>query len=162
MVETMQQKDCRYCHEGSGVPLGNDHVVGDYFIQGEAVEENAYIDLTANLLVILDEDYSSVPIVCCPICGRKLVQDSNLHELKIAPQYMAAQLAGTKRFEIRKNDRGYKVGDRLWLREWDDHYTGRTTVVTITYITDYQQKPGYVVLSTKMITGGGSLDGFTD
>lgn len=41
---------------------------------------------------------------------------SELHVLKIAPEYLAAQLAGVKNFEIRKDDRGYKVGDRLWLR----------------------------------------------
>jgi len=74
---------------------------------------------------------------------------SKTHNLKIAPEYLDAQLAGIKNFEIRKNDRGYKVGDRLWLREWDGaEYTGRYTTVYVTYITPYQQKPGYVVMST--------------
>ncbi len=39
------------------------------------------------------------------------------HELKIQPKYFNAVLMGTKNFEIRKNDRDYHVGDRLWLRE---------------------------------------------
>lgn len=33
------------------------------------------------------------------------------HRLKIQEQYADAVLNGTKTFEIRKNDRGYKVGD---------------------------------------------------
>ncbi|MEN2360817.1 ASCH/PUA domain-containing protein [Levilactobacillus brevis] len=71
------------------------------------------------------------------------------HKLKILPKYMSAQLSGVKTFEIRKNDRNYQVGDRLLLREWDgEKYTGRETMVFITYITDYKQKNGYVVLAT--------------
>lgn len=74
---------------------------------------------------------------------------AKIHELKIAPEYMAAQLAGVKNFEIRKNDRDYKVGDKLHLCEWDGAgYTGRDTTVFITYMTSYQQKDNYVVLST--------------
>ncbi|VDG18222.1 hypothetical protein [Lactobacillus brevis] [Lactiplantibacillus mudanjiangensis] len=79
---------------------------------------------------------------------------AKIHELKIAPEYMAAQLAGIKNFEIRKNDRDFQVSDRLWLREWDgDEYTGRNITVYVTYITSYQQKPGYVVMSTSPFGG---------
>ena len=75
-----------------------------------------------------------------------------IHDLKIAPRYMQAQLAGIKNFEIRKNDRDYKVGDRLWLREWDGQdYTGRKVTVYVTYITDYGQRDGYVVLGTSPV-----------
>lgn len=78
--------------------------------------------------------------------------NSRIHDLKIAPRYMRAQLAGTKNFEIRKNDRDYKVGDRLWLREWDgSKYTGRKLTVYVTFITDYEQRDGYVVLGTSPI-----------
>ena len=35
------------------------------------------------------------------------------HRLKIHEQYADAVLNGTKTFEIRKNDRGYKVGDKI-------------------------------------------------
>lgn len=35
------------------------------------------------------------------------------HRLKIQEQYADAVLNGTKTFEIRKNDRGYKVGDEI-------------------------------------------------
>ena len=35
------------------------------------------------------------------------------HRLKIQEQYADAVLNGTKTFEIRKNDRGYVVGDKI-------------------------------------------------
>jgi hypothetical protein len=59
------------------------------------------------------------------------------HYLKIWPEPFAAILDGRKRFEVRKDDRGYKVGDVLHLREWDPHYrehTGRVQVRTVRYI----------------------------
>ena len=48
------------------------------------------------------------------------------HELKCLPQYFDAVAWQGKRFELRKDDRGYKVGDLVILREWDgENYTGR-------------------------------------
>lgn len=35
------------------------------------------------------------------------------HRLKIQERYADAVLNGTKTFEVRKNDRGYKVGDEI-------------------------------------------------
>lgn len=67
------------------------------------------------------------------------------HGLKIQPDYFKAVFMGTKTFEIRKNDRGYKAGDVLILKEWvpeTKRYTGK-----VTYITNYQQKLGYVVMA---------------
>lgn len=40
------------------------------------------------------------------------------HQLKVLPPYMDALLAGSKTFEVRRNDRGYQRGDVLVLREW--------------------------------------------
>ncbi|WP_080869192.1 ASCH/PUA domain-containing protein [Aneurinibacillus migulanus] len=74
------------------------------------------------------------------------------HELKTEPPYFQAVLDGRKRFEIRKNDRGFEEGDKLLLKEYDADvhvFTGRRIEVTVTYITDYEQQPGYVVLSIR-------------
>lgn len=35
------------------------------------------------------------------------------HTLKVFIKYADAIMSGTKTFEIRKNDRGYKVGDKI-------------------------------------------------
>ena len=73
------------------------------------------------------------------------------HMLKIWPQYFAAVMDGTKTFEVRKDDRGYTVGDMLVLREWEvtgivgrpsgiggfrdvGGYTGRECQHTVAYI----------------------------
>ena len=75
-------------------------------------------------------------------------------ELKIKPKYFQAQKEGRKNFEICKNDRDFQEGEVLILREYDSttgEYSGRRVVCLITYITDFEQKPGYVVLGTKRI-----------
>lgn len=68
------------------------------------------------------------------------------HNVKIESVYFSEILAGKKCFEIRKNERDYKEGDHVHLMEWDGvRYTFRKIVVRITYLTDFQQQPGYVV-----------------
>lgn len=42
-----------------------------------------------------------------------------VHELKTLPEFFEAVASGAKPFEVRKDDRGYSVGDVLWLREWN-------------------------------------------
>lgn len=42
-----------------------------------------------------------------------------IHRLKILPEYFEAQKNKVKTFEIRKNDRNFKIGDRLMLYEID-------------------------------------------
>lgn len=46
------------------------------------------------------------------------------HELKCALRYFAAVLDGSKPFEVRRNDRGFKVGDELHIREYDTWVVG--------------------------------------
>ena len=73
-----------------------------------------------------------------------------VHKLKTWPAYFYAVTAGTKTFEIRKNDRDFKAGDVLRLLEYDperDEYSGRALDFTVGYVTAWMQQPGYVVLS---------------
>ena len=74
------------------------------------------------------------------------------HYLKILPQYYADVISGVKTFEIRFNDRGYKVGDMLVLREFDGvNYTGREALREVCYLIDSPDycKDGYVVLGLR-------------
>ena len=80
-----------------------------------------------------------------------------VHELKIGSEFFEAVKDGRKKFEIRKNDRDYKVGDILVLLEYDKYYeafTGEKITVEITYMTDYAQQDGYVVLGIEEIWEG--------
>jgi hypothetical protein len=74
-----------------------------------------------------------------------------LHELKTLPLYFEAVASGAKTAEIRRDDRGFKVGDILWLREWDPAtgYTGREARARITHVTSDPAyfAPGHVMLS---------------
>ncbi|XTP37108.1 ASCH/PUA domain-containing protein [Mycobacterium sp. TJFP1] len=61
----------------------------------------------------------------------------SVHELKTWPLHFREIVAGRKTFEVRKNDRGFQVGDVLLLREYSpnaDHFTGATCRRTVTYI----------------------------
>ncbi len=42
------------------------------------------------------------------------------HKIKILPIHFARVLAGTKPFEIRRNDRPYQKGDKVVLFEFDE------------------------------------------
>ena len=42
-----------------------------------------------------------------------------IHELKIWPQYYCRVADGSKTFEVRKNDRGFQLGDTVVLKEFD-------------------------------------------
>lgn len=73
------------------------------------------------------------------------------HNLKILPEYYEQVLFRNKTFELRKDDRGYQVGDRLVLNEFDgEKLTGRTVTREITYCLrncpEYGLKKGFVIL----------------
>ena len=75
--------------------------------------------------------------------------EPSIHKLKTWPEFYDRLEDGTKKFEIRENDRDFKVGDLLWLCCWDPEMkkrTGRHITMRVTYITDFQQKPGFVVM----------------
>ena len=73
------------------------------------------------------------------------------HELKIAPGYYEDVRSGLKRAEVRRDDRGFQVGDVLTLRKWAPEfgYSGQMLTVRVTHIIRLQDglTPGYVVLS---------------
>lgn len=59
------------------------------------------------------------------------------HELKCWPEYFEAVSIGLKKFEYRKNDRNYRVGDFIKLREYNPsskNYSGRELLKQISYI----------------------------
>lgn len=58
-----------------------------------------------------------------------------IHALKTLPEYFEAVRKGDKTFELRENDRDFRVGDYLALNEWDgEKYTGRAQLVKVTYM----------------------------
>jgi ASC-1-like (ASCH) protein len=59
------------------------------------------------------------------------------HELKCWPEFFKEVKEGRKKFEFRINDRNYKVGDYLILKEWDNKkqcYTGEICSRYVSYI----------------------------
>jgi ASC-1-like (ASCH) protein len=76
-----------------------------------------------------------------------------IHNLKIIPQYFKEVKNGNKKFELRKNDRNFKVGDTLCLEEWCNHfegYTGQEINVEVTFIFAggfYGLHEDYVIMS---------------
>lgn len=81
--------------------------------------------------------------------------DHKAHEVKIAVSYYGDIVSGKKKFELRKNDRGYKVGDSLKMLEFKDgKYTGRTIDADIIYmLEDYTGlEEGYCILGIDVTT----------
>lgn len=78
----------------------------------------------------------------------------DVHEVKSWPEFFEAVWIGHKPFEIRKDDRDYKVGDALTLREWCPmlkRFLGRVIVAEITYRTTFEQHDGFVVLGIRLV-----------
>lgn len=79
------------------------------------------------------------------------------HKLKTWSVYFKEVKKGNKTFEVRKNDRDFKVGDLLCLEEYypeSDYYTGSEYWAKITYILEggcFGIEKGFVVLGMKKI-----------
>lgn len=79
----------------------------------------------------------------------------NNHCIKCLPEYFEDISNGSKNFELRKDDRNYKVGENVLLMEWnpiDQAYTGKELRVLITYkLTGgkFGLKHGYCIFSFK-------------
>jgi hypothetical protein len=100
------------------------------------------------------------------------------HELKTWPEFFDAVARCEKRFEVRKNDRGFQRGDTLVLRRWDPSfpderpasgiimegwrcepqprgYTGAWLRAEVTYVlSGFGIEPGYVCMGIDMIECG--------
>ena len=97
-----------------------------------------------------------------------------IHELKCLPEYFEALAAGKKTFDIRKNDRGFQVGDLIALNEYlpdgdlyditkseepfsrrteNGSYSGRHQLYQITYVLDNAKllPAGYVAMSLNRV-----------
>ena len=77
-----------------------------------------------------------------------------LHKLKTWPKEFEATRLNAKKFEVRRDDRGFKFGDILLLQEWDpetEEYTGRELRVLVDYILrdriEFGLRDGYMIMS---------------
>lgn len=83
-----------------------------------------------------------------------------VHELKTWVEYFQLVASGEKPFELRKNDRNFKLGDELLLREYDKDakkITGRILHRKITYVLQgaeteiFGLKEGYCIMGLEKI-----------
>jgi len=77
-----------------------------------------------------------------------------IHDLKCQQSFFQKIWDGDKTFEIRKNDRDYREADVLRLNEvkgLGDCYTGRKIWARVVYLTDFEQRPGYVVMGISVL-----------
>jgi hypothetical protein len=80
---------------------------------------------------------------------------SRYHELKTNPDPFGAILMKEKTAEFRKNDRNFKPGDTLILKEYNPFtaYSGRYLLRKVTHIqTGYGIPEGYAMLSMRPLT----------
>jgi len=81
------------------------------------------------------------------------------HKIKTVSPFFEDIESGKKKFEIRKNDRNYQVGDLLVLSHWDHQskcFTGRQIYGRVDYILDDRRfiQEGYICMSiTKLMWG---------
>ncbi len=90
----------------------------------------------------------------------ELQAEHKVHDIKIAASYYDDVTSGRKRFELRKNDRGYKVGDGLKMLEFKDgKYTGRTIDADIIYLLEEYAglEEGYCILGIDVKMCGGEV-----
>ncbi|UNM95697.1 DUF3850 domain-containing protein [Ignatzschineria rhizosphaerae] len=86
-----------------------------------------------------------------------------IHYLKVDPIFFKAIQEGKKHFELRKNDRNFKVNDYVILQEFNEKLTGWSIAAQINFILeDYAGlEEGYVILNLndvkEKIYGFGSI-----
>ena len=78
----------------------------------------------------------------------------NIHKLKISPEYFEEVFKRNKTFEIRKNDREFKTGDKVVLCEYKNgKHTGRSVEREIGYILEnfHALDKEYIIFSLLII-----------
>ena len=76
------------------------------------------------------------------------------HDVKLAASWWNDVTSGKKRFELRKSDRSYKVGDKLLMQEYAaGAFTGRTILADITYMLEEYTglAEGYAILGIELV-----------
>lgn len=81
----------------------------------------------------------------------RIEEPRKIHYVKCESTFFEDVVNNYKPFEVRKNDRDYRAGDDMVLREWDkalQEFTGREDRVTIIYLLENYPgiEPGYCVL----------------
>lgn len=87
--------------------------------------------------------------------GLVVITAKNVHELKTTQPHFDDVRTGVKKVDIRMDDRGFRVGDMLVLREYDASdgtYSGRVIKAKIVHILAGFKglAPGYVALSIQL------------
>lgn len=80
--------------------------------------------------------------------------EKRVHQIRLGAMFFEDARSGKKSFELRKNDRDYKVGDILEMIEFKEgKNTGRVIRKSVTYILeDYTGLvDGYCIMSTSLI-----------
>lgn len=87
---------------------------------------------------------------------RESAPSNRTHDLKAWPHFFEAMADRSKSFEIRRNDRNYRVGDTLRIRKYDPSfgfYGDEPLLFEVTYAMfdeDFPAiMPGFVVLGIK-------------
>ncbi len=86
-----------------------------------------------------------------PLTSKHMKRET-VHHLKTWPKFFKKVYNNVKRYELRRDDRDFRVGDTLWLEEWNPKtkkYTGDYCVRTVLYIMrDFPGlKKGYCLMS---------------
>lgn len=83
---------------------------------------------------------------------KNIEESKTEHQLKTWKSYFVSILQNEKTFEVRRNDRDFKVGDILVLQEYDhntNYYTGRYLKKRVKYVLEggnFGIESGYVVM----------------